>query len=178
VYDNAVRMGDLVDNLLKFSRLGRQPLNKRLVQTQAIVDQVLADERLQASERSVSISIGALPKVLGDSALLKQVFINLIGNAFKYTTRRDDATIEIGSQKIDREVVFFVRDNGAGFDMQYAGKLFGVFTRLHRAEDFAGTGVGLAIVKRIIERHGGRIWAEAAVDKGATFYFTTESPTP
>jgi light-regulated signal transduction histidine kinase (bacteriophytochrome) len=117
-----------------------------------------------------------MPIIWGDPALLKQVFVNLIDNAFKYTRMRAEAAIEIGSRESGGERVLFVRDNGAGFDMQYADKLFGVFQRLHRAEDFEGTGVGLAIVDRIVARHGGRVWAEAAVDRGATFYFTTEGP--
>jgi light-regulated signal transduction histidine kinase (bacteriophytochrome) len=117
-----------------------------------------------------------MPPLWGDPSLLKQVFVNLIGNAFKYTRMRAEAAIEIGSRESDSGRVLFVRDNGAGFNMQYADKLFGVFQRLHRAEDFEGTGVGLAIVRRIVERHGGRVWAEAAVDQGATFYFTTEGP--
>jgi two-component system, sensor histidine kinase and response regulator len=162
--------------LLAFSRLGRTPLSKRKVPTGTMVEQVLRDVRQQAEGRSVSVSVGHLPPIWGDAALLKQVFVNLIDNAFKYTRLRDDAAIEIGSRHTDGEQVFFVRDNGAGFDMQYADKLFGVFQRLHRAEEFEGTGVGLAIVQRIIQRHGGRIWAEAAIDKGATFYFTTEVP--
>jgi PAS domain S-box-containing protein len=174
VRDNTVQMGRLVDDLLRFSRLGRQPLAKQLVPTDTIVEQVLREARQQVAGRSVKVSVGDLPQVWGDAALLKQVFTNLIDNAFKYTRLRDDAVIEIGSHKIGDEQVFLVRDNGVGFDMKYADKLFDVFQRLHRVEDFAGTGVGLAIVQRIVQRHGGRVWAEAAVDHGASFYFTTE----
>ena len=176
VRDNTLQMGHLVDDLLAFSRLGRQPLKKRQVATGAIVAQVVRDARARAGERSVSVCVGETPTVWGDPSLLKQVFVNLIDNAFKYTRMRAEAVVEIGSRESGGERVFFVRDNGAGFDMLYGEKLFGVFQRLHRAEDFEGTGVGLAIVQRIIQRHGGRIWAEAAVDRGATFYFTTESP--
>jgi PAS domain S-box-containing protein len=175
VRDNTVQMGHLVDDLLRFSRLGRQPLSKQQVATGTIIEQVLCDARQQAKGRFIKVSVGEMPAVCGDPALIKQVFANLIQNAFKYTRTRAEAVIEIGSSEIGGERAFFVRDNGAGFDMQYADKLFGVFQRLHRAEDFEGTGVGLAIVQRIIERHGGRVWAEAAVDKGATFYFTTEA---
>ena len=174
VRDNTVQMGHLVDDLLRFSRLGRQPLAKQLVPTGKIVEQALREARQQAAGRSVNVSVGDLPPAWGDAALLKQVFMNLIDNAFKYTRLRDHAVVEIGSRKIGDEQVFLVRDNGVGFDMQYADQLFDVFQRLHRAEDFAGTGVGLAIVQRIVQRHGGRVWAEAAVDHGATFYFTTE----
>jgi light-regulated signal transduction histidine kinase (bacteriophytochrome) len=174
VRDNTVQMGHLVDDLLRFSRLGRQLLARQLVSTATIVEQVLRETRQQLAGRAVNVSVGELPPVWGDAALLKQVFTNLIDNAFKYTRLREDAFIEIGSSRIGDEQVFHVRDNGVGFDMQYSSKLFDVFQRLHRAEDFAGTGVGLAIVQRIVQRHGGRIWAEAAVDHGATFYFTTE----
>ncbi len=176
VRNNTVQMGKLVDDLLTFSRLGRQPLSKQMVPIKTIVEQVLRDVRQQAEDHSVRVSVGQLRSVWGDPALLKQVFVNLIGNAFKYTRRRTDAAVEIGTCDIGGEQAFFVRDNGAGFDMQYAGQLFKVFQRLHRAEDFEGTGVGLAIVQRIVHRHGGRIWAEAAVDQGAVFYFTTEVP--
>jgi signal transduction histidine kinase len=176
VRDNTVQMGHLVDDLLAFSRLGRKPLSKKQISTATIVEQVLHQVRGQAEGRCVKVSVGDLPPLCGDAALLKQVFVNLIDNAFKYTRLRDDATVEIGSRNTVGEQVFFVRDNGVGFDMQYIGKLFGVFQRLHRAEDFEGTGVGLAIVQRIINRHGGRIWAEAEVGRGAAFYFTMEAP--
>jgi PAS domain S-box-containing protein len=176
VRDNTVQMGRLVDDLLTFSRLGRQPLSKQQVPTGKLIEQVLHDIRQEEAGRSVTVSVGDTPTLWGDRALLKQVFVNLIGNAFKYTRARAEAVIEIGAREIGGEQVVFVRDNGAGFDMQYADKLFGVFQRLHRAEDFEGTGVGLAIVQRIVQRHGGRIWATAAVDRGATFYFTTEAP--
>jgi light-regulated signal transduction histidine kinase (bacteriophytochrome) len=175
VRDSAVQMGQLVDDLLAFSRLSRTPLNKTRVATAAIVDQVIQEVRKQAGERHVNFCVGHLPPMLGDASLLKQVFTNLIGNSFKYTRLRKDATVEIGSREVDGERVFFVRDNGVGFDMQYVDKLFGVFQRLHRAEEFEGTGVGLAIVQRIIHRHGGRVWAEAAIDQGATFSLTMEA---
>lgn len=174
VRDNTVQMGHLVDDLLEFARLNRKQLSKQKVLTKAIMEQVVRDLQKQLEGRCVNVSVGDLPAVWGDSALLKQVFVNLVDNAFKYTRRRSDATVEIGSSNIDGERVFFVRDNGVGFDMKYASQLFSVFQRFHRAEEFEGTGVGLAIVQRIIQRHGGRIWADAAVDKGATFYFTTE----
>lgn len=172
VRDNTVQMGHLVDDLLTFSRLGRHPLSKQKVRTAKIVERVLTDAKEQAEGRSVSVSVGDLPPIFGDPGLLRQVFVNLIDNAFKYTRARSETVIEVGSHEAEGETVFFVRDNGAGFDMRYADKLFGVFQRLHRAEDFEGTGVGLAIVKRIVHRHGGRVWAEAAVNQGATFSFT------
>lgn len=171
---NTEQMGHLVDDLLRFSRLGRQPLSKQQVATEPMIEQVVCEARLQAKGRDVTVSVAPVPPVCGDAALLKQVFVNLIDNAFKYTRHRDDAIIEIGAREIEGEQVFFVRDNGAGFDMKYSGQLFKVFQRLHRADEFEGTGVGLAIVQRIIQRHGGRVWADAALGEGATFYFTTE----
>jgi signal transduction histidine kinase len=176
VRDNTVQMGHLVDDLLAFARLSRQQLSKQRVPIRQIIENVLSDARQQAEGRSVSVSVGELPSLWGDPSLLKQVLVNLIDNALKYTRMRAEAVIEVGSREIGGEQVVFVRDNGAGFDMRYADKLFGVFQRLHRAEDFEGTGVGLAIVQRIVHRHGGRVWAEAAVDQGATFYFTTGVP--
>ena len=169
---NTQQMGELVDDLLAFSRLSRQPLNKQTVAPADIVHRALADLHSEQEGRQVEIVVGDLPVCEGDPALLKQVFVNLLANALKFTRTRDVAHIEVGSAEMDGVRVYFVRDNGVGFDMQYIGKLFGVFQRLHRAEDYEGTGVGLAIVQRIVNRHGGRAWAEAEVDRGATFYFT------
>jgi len=172
--ENAVRMGHLIDDLLNLARLGRQPLTRRQVAVGVLVDEVVAEMRRLYQGRSVRVDIETLPDLSCDPVLLRRVYSNLIDNAFKYTRLRADARVEIGSRMIDGERVLFVRDNGAGFDMQYASKLFGVFQRLHRAEDFEGNGVGLAMVQRVVHRHHGRVWAEAAVDRGATFYFTLE----
>ncbi len=169
---SALKMGQLIDDLLRFSRLSRQPLSRHAVDTEKLVQSALADLAADQAGRQLQVKIGALPPSDGDPSLLKQVWVNLLSNALKYTRRRAAATVEVGWQRRDDADVFFVRDNGSGFDMQYAGKLFGVFQRLHRQEEFEGTGVGLAIVQRIVSRHGGRVWAEAAVDQGATFYFT------
>jgi len=170
---NAQQMGRSVDDLLEFSRMGRQPLNRQRVSANALVRRVLEQLQPALEGRLVELTVGELPQVDGDPALLQQVFLNLMGNAVKYTKGRQPARIEVGARtEPEGEVVYFVKDNGAGFDMQYAHKLFGVFQRLHRAEEYEGTGVGLALVQRIISKHGGRVWAEAAVDKGATFFFT------
>lgn len=172
IRDGAQRMGMLIDDLLAFSRLSRQPINKQEVDTAKLVREVLEELAPLREGREIDIRIGDLPRYQGDAALLKQVWVNLLSNAIKYTRDRNPAIIEIGCKSGKNGNVYFVRDNGAGFDMQYANKLFGVFQRLHRAEEFEGTGVGLAIVQRIINRHGGSIWADAAPGKGATFYFT------
>jgi len=169
------QMGRQIDDLLAFSRLGRQALSVRNVAPAGLVREVV--EQVQAAERGgrrVDVSIGELAECKADPSLLRHVYVNLISNAFKYSRGRDPATIEIGCHpgETAAERVYFVKDNGSGFDMRYAGKLFGVFQRLHRDEEYEGTGVGLAIVQRIVNRHGGRVWAEAAVDRGATFYFT------
>ncbi len=171
---NAERMGELIDDLLAFARLGRQPVRKQSVETEQLVRATLADLQTTHAGRKVEINIGKLPSCEGDSSLLKQVWVNLLSNALKYTREREKAEVEIGSVKTNGADIFFVRDNGTGFDMRYADKLFGVFQRLHRAEEYEGTGVGLAIVQRIVNRHGGRVWADAAVDRGATFFFTLE----
>jgi PAS domain S-box-containing protein len=172
VRENAGQMGQLIDDLLTFSRLSRRALEKREVTPRSLVEQALEDLHEEQKTRQIEITIGNLPPCQADPRLLKQVWINLLSNALKYTRDREIAQIEIGSQKKDAEIVYFVKDNGVGFDMQYADKLFGVFQRLHRAEDYEGTGVGLAIVQRIVHRHGGRVWAEAEMDQGAAFYFT------
>jgi signal transduction histidine kinase len=167
------RMGDLIDDLLEFARLSRQPLHKQTVAVDQLVHTALGELNAQRRDREVEIRFGELPPCEGDAALLKQVWINLLSNALKYTRQREHAVVEVGSTRKGADpVVYFVRDNGTGFDMRYAHKLFGVFQRLHRAEDYEGTGVGLAIVQRVIHRHGGRVWAEAAPDRGATFYFS------
>lgn len=174
VRDNAQQMGRLVDDLLAFSRLGRQTLARRTVDPGEIVQQCFAELSGEQADRQIVLNIGDLPSCQADPALLKQIWINLIANALKYTRRCAVAEITIGARMEAGRAIYFVKDNGVGFDMRYADKLFGVFQRLHRAEDYEGTGVGLAIVQRIIHRHGGQIWAEAEVDKGAIFYFTIE----
>ena len=168
----ALRMGVLIDDLLEFSRLSRQSVNRQNVNTVKLVQNVLDELKPQRDGRQIEIKIGELPACHGDPALLKQVWVNLISNAIKYTRGREPAIVEIGRSRENNANVYFVRDNGAGFDMEYANKLFGVFQRLHRADEFEGTGVGLAIVQRIVHRHGGRVWAKAEVNRGATFYFT------
>jgi light-regulated signal transduction histidine kinase (bacteriophytochrome) len=166
------RMGQLIDDLLAFSRLGRQALRSQTVDTARLVQTVLDDLATQREDRPFEIKVRELPGCQGDPALLKQVWVNLLANAIKYTRGRTPAVIEIGCNGSEVEPVFYVRDNGAGFDMRYVHKLFGVFQRLHCTDEFEGTGVGLAIVQRIVHRHGGRVWAEAELGRGASFHFT------
>jgi len=166
------RMGELIDDLLAFSRLNRQSVNWRTVEFDKVVQAAWEELKPQREGREIELRMGDLPNGQGDLPLLKQVWINLLSNAVKYTEGRTPAIIEIGCTREKGEDIYFVRDNGAGFDMQFAHKLFGVFQRLHRDDEFEGTGVGLAIVQRIIHRHGGRIWAQAELGRGATFYFT------
>jgi PAS domain S-box-containing protein len=176
VRDNAVQMGQLVDDLLAFSRLNRTPLKRQTVRMAALAVQAAREHQLEG--RTVDVAVGPLPNVVGDPGLLKLVLGNLIGNAIKFTQKSNNPQIEVGACQTGDEQIIYVRDNGVGFDMRYADKLFGVFQRLHRAEDFEGTGVGLAIVQRIVERHGQRVWAEAKEGKGATFFFTVEVVPP
>lgn len=169
------RMEKLLEDLLNLSRFGRQSLQRRDVDLKKLVRQVMDDLAPDLKDRQIVWKVDDLPVVNCDPALMKIVFGNLLSNAVKFTRPRPTATIEIGQTTRQGEAVLFVRDNGAGFDMRHAGKLFGVFQRLHRAEDFEGTGIGLATVQRILQNHGGRIWAEAAPGRGATFYFTCGS---
>jgi signal transduction histidine kinase len=172
VEHNALRMGRLIDALLAFSRLTRQPLVKQTVSVVALVQQAFEDLRADRESRRLETFIGELPSCHADPILLRQAVLNLLSNALKFTRQQEVARIEVGYHTSDGKSVYYVRDNGVGFDMQYVHKLFGVFERLHREEDFEGTGIGLALTQRIIQRHGGHIWAEASVGEGATFYFT------
>jgi light-regulated signal transduction histidine kinase (bacteriophytochrome)/HAMP domain-containing protein len=169
----AGRMGRLIDDLLSFSRTGRRPIDKRKVRLDDLVTAARHELNMEAHIDRVEWAIGPLPEVDGDYGLLELVMVNLVGNALKYTRHQPQPRIEIGARTTNpREVVVYVKDNGAGFDMQYVDRLFGVFQRLHTEDEFEGTGIGLASVRRIIHRHGGRTWAEGAVNQGATFYFS------
>jgi PAS domain S-box-containing protein len=174
----ARRMGQLIDDLLAFAKLGRQPLSKRTVDVDALVRTCLEDLAPALADRECRFGIGELPPCRGDQALLQQVFFNLLANAVKFTAGRDVGHIDVGTLEGVSPPVYFVRDDGAGFDMAYNDKLFGVFQRLHREDEFEGTGVGLAMVERVVRRHGGKIWADAAVGSGATFFLTLEEEAP
>jgi light-regulated signal transduction histidine kinase (bacteriophytochrome) len=161
----------LIDDLLAFSRIGRAEAQMAEVNLDQLVREVLGEVRQEAEGRDISWRLDVLPSCRGDRSMLKLVLVNLVSNAIKFTRNRERAEIEIGcSTGKEREIVLFVRDNGAGFDMKYVHKLFGVFQRLHRADEFEGTGIGLATVQRIVHRHGGTVRAEGAVGEGATFY--------
>ena len=172
IQEGAQHMGRLVDALLHLASVGRQGVHLRPVAMDTVVREVLLDLEPESAGRKVRWTIDPLPTADADHGLMRAVFTNLIGNALKYTRTRDEAHIHVGAQEANGRMAFFVRDNGVGFDMKYADKLFGVFQRLHRREDFEGTGVGLATVQRIIHKHGGTIWPESALDQGATFLFT------
>jgi signal transduction histidine kinase len=175
IQGGAQRMGNLIDDLLTLSRLSRQPLTLRRIEPARLVAGIWMDLASERGDRAIEFVVGDLPECRGDPSLLRQVWFNLLSNAVKYTGRQPQARIEVGAEMRADGPVFFVRDNGAGFDMRYVQKLFGVFQRLHRADEFSGTGVGLAIVQRLVHRHGGRVWAEGAVGQGAAFYFTLET---
>jgi light-regulated signal transduction histidine kinase (bacteriophytochrome) len=176
IRDSVLQMGMLIDDLLNLARLGRKQLSTQVTGLNSLAEEVMADLKRANPDRLIEWKVETLPLVECDPGLMKQVFVNLLSNAVKFTRPRKPAVIEVGAVGQDEHGIVFVRDNGVGFSMKYANKLFGVFQRLHRAEDFEGTGVGLATVQRIIHKHGGRVWAEAELDKGATFYFTLGSP--
>jgi light-regulated signal transduction histidine kinase (bacteriophytochrome) len=173
ILESAKRMGNLIDDLLAFSRIGRAETHKALVSLEQLVQEAVNEVRQETAGRNIVWKIGKLPAWYGDRSMLRLALVNLISNAVKFTRTRPQAEIEIGctDQKRD-QVLVFIRDNGVGFDMKYVNKLFGVFQRLHSAEAFEGTGIGLATVQRIVHRHGGTVWAEGLVDRGATFYFS------
>ncbi len=177
IRQRAQHMGTLIDDLLALSRLGREPLRVARVDMRALVDEVVGEQLPGCGDRRIEITVDDLPVCQGDRGLLKQVWVNLIANALKYTRRRETAHVSIGWEPVGAHGgTYFVRDDGTGFDMAHASKLFGVFQRLHRNDEFEGTGVGLAIVQRIVQRHGGRVWCDARPDAGAAFFFTIASP--
>jgi PAS domain S-box-containing protein len=172
IQEASLQMSRLVDDLLQLAQIGRQDPKPRSISLDSLVRDVLANVRAEITDRDIEWRVGQLPKIVCDPGLMHVVFTNLLSNAVKYTRSREKAVVEIGRLLKGGQTVIYVRDNGVGFDMKYADKLFGVFQRLHRAEEYEGTGVGLATVYRIIRKHNGSIWAEAAPDQGATFFFT------
>lgn len=171
----STRLGSLIDDLLDFSRLGRQAINRRVIDVGVMVQEVVEELSGRSGDRSLEFNVGELPPCLADGGLLRQVWANLIGNAIKYSGKRASARIEIGCDQVDGEPVYFVKDDGVGFDMAHAGHLFEVFHRL-QPKEYEGTGVGLAIVHRVVTRHGGNVWAEGRPEEGATFFFTVPPP--
>ena len=176
IAQSATQMGQMIDALLDFSRLGGAEMRSQRVSLAALVKEVRGELCGQSKGRKVDWQIGDLPEVRGDALMLRRAIVNLLSNAIKYTRTRPKAKIAIGAKNGGSETIFFVRDNGVGFDMNYADKLFGVFQRFHRSGEFEGTGIGLAHVRRIIHRHGGRTWAEGKAEGGATFYFSIPKP--
>ena len=171
IAESARFAGTLVDNLLSFSQMGRSALRLSDVNLAALVESIRLEMEPDCQGRAIDWRLSPMPVVVADAAFIHMALSNLIGNAIKYTRTREQAVIEIGAEEHPGEVIVYVRDNGVGFNMQYANKLFGVFQRLHRMEEFEGTGIGLASVRRIIERHDGRVWAEGEPNRGASFYF-------
>jgi light-regulated signal transduction histidine kinase (bacteriophytochrome) len=170
ISDNSLKLGKLIEGLLEFARLGRAAIHAADVDMGALAAEVV-EEYKDVDAHAVRYEIATMPGARCDPVLMRQVWINLIGNAIKFSGRRDDARIEIGGSQAEGECVYYVRDNGAGFDMAYYKQLFGMFHRLHGDKEFQGTGIGLSIVQRVVDRHGGRVWAESKVGEGATFFF-------
>jgi light-regulated signal transduction histidine kinase (bacteriophytochrome) len=171
ISSSATQMGELIDDLLSFSRIGRSSMNPSAIDMKKMARVVFEGMTSPAERKRIKLNIGKLQKAYGDFTLFGQVWTNLISNAIKYSSKNDVSEISIGSKIAGDMIIYFIKDNGVGFDMQYAHKLFGVFQRLHSKVDFEGNGVGLAIVQRIVVKHGGKVWAEGEVGKGATFYF-------
>jgi len=165
-------MGQLIDDILALSRLGRREMKTAGINMQELVQGVIGELKAAAPGRDLQFTVAPLPPAEGDPALVRQVWVNLLGNALKFTRPRPVARIAVGAREDKGETVYYIQDNGVGFNMKYQDKLFGVFQRLHTVEEFEGTGVGLAIVQRIVRRHGGRAWGEGELDQGATFFFT------
>jgi light-regulated signal transduction histidine kinase (bacteriophytochrome) len=175
ISDSAKKMGQLIEDLLSFSRLGRAAMKPSVVNMADMARTIFLDMTTPEERERIDFHIGPLPDTVVDPTLFRHIWMNLLGNAVKFTSKKERADIDVSAERCDGKVVYTVRDNGSGFDMRYADKLFGVFQRLHSVREFDGTGVGLAIVQRIISRHGGHIWAEAEVGKGASFHFTTSA---
>jgi light-regulated signal transduction histidine kinase (bacteriophytochrome) len=165
-------MGRLIDDLLTFSHINHTEMQMTLIDMKELVRSVFYQLSTPKSRERIDFQVGHLPETISDSTLIREVWLNLISNAIKFSSKRDRAVIEVGYLQEEDNNVYFIRDNGVGFEMRYAGKLFTIFWRLHTEKEFEGTGIGLAIVQRLIHRHGGKVWAESEVDKGATFYFT------
>ncbi|HNW91065.1 MAG TPA: ATP-binding protein, partial [Bacteroidales bacterium] len=172
IQSEANRMGQLIDDLLAFSRLSRSSMQVTLTDMTDMVRQIFDEAKEQYPDNKINFHLSELLPVSVDANLIRQVWINYLSNALKFSSKKEIIEIEVGCYKNLGEIIYFVKDNGAGFDMNYVNKLFGVFQRLHNINEFYGTGVGLAIVQRIINRHGGKVWAEGEVNKGATFYFS------
>jgi light-regulated signal transduction histidine kinase (bacteriophytochrome) len=172
IVNNSKKMGQLIDDLLAFSKLGRKEVAASDINMGAFVKSIIAELFSEDKENRVEISLKPLLHAKGDQSLIKQVWINLISNAIKYSRHKPKTYIEIGCYEKEKQVVYYVKDNGAGFDMKYYDKLFGVFQRLHSQEEFEGTGIGLAIVQKIVSRHNGTAWAESKLTKGSSFYFS------
>ncbi|HNC30061.1 MAG TPA: ATP-binding protein, partial [Cyclobacteriaceae bacterium] len=169
---NTVRMGQLIDDLLDFSRLGRKQVSITPINMKEVVENIVREQTNELKDRKLAIKILDIEGAKGDLAMIRQVWINLISNALKYSSRKEISKIEIGSYRENGKKIYYISDNGAGFDMKYKDKLFGVFQRLHKMNEFEGTGVGLALVKTIVKRHGGEVWAESKINEGAKFYFS------
>ncbi len=172
IRNNTKLMGQLIDDLLEFSRLGRKSLKSYPIKLKDMINEIFHEQRNLFPDRIIDIKLKSIPDINGDNSMIRQVIVNLISNAIKFTENKKRSIIEFGSTKDENEIIYYIKDNGVGFDMQYVDKLFGVFQRLHSSEEFEGTGVGLALIKRIINKHGGKVWAESEVNKGATFYFS------